>query len=558
MIEISTIGAVRSIVEMLMAAGVEDVVLSPGSRNAPIILSLSAIPEFNCISVVDERTAAFMALGMAQQSGKPVAICCTSGSAMLNYAPAISEAYYQRIPLIMITADRPVEWIDQGEGQSIRQLDVLNGVLGASTSLIEELGAAEGEANRGELLRVLGVSTNENIPVQINVPLSEPLYEFGSWEKPAAVRWVESIAEPIDHSEFQSIWARSQRILVLVAQQNQPSSVQHWLSKCANDNRVVVVSETTSNIYKLDYVSCIDRTLEGFLGTDREGDFIPDFLITIGDNVISKKVKALFRRNSDRITAHWHFGLAKRNTFSCLTNWVNTAATSHFPEFPERMESTSNFGALWKGQFFRAEERHVEFLANAPYSDLKVFEHILDFVPIDAIFQMGNSSVVRYIQLFNQLQGVSYFGNRGVSGIEGCTSTAVGCALKTDKPVLFVSGDHAFRYDANGLSFEELPDNLMIIVINNDGGNIFRIIDGPQKHTSSDKFIEHTQKKSVKMLVEFHGVGYSQANDVETLDRELHRLFDGSCSGPHVLEVYTPRTINPNILKDYFQFVGQV
>ena len=425
-------------------------------------------------------------------------------------------------------------------------------------SLIEESTDSDRELNRTDLLRVLSVAINEFVPIQINVPLSEPLYEFAPWEKPNGGLDVIRAEGQLDPSEFQSVWAKSARILILVAQQNQPLNVEQWLSKCANDNRVVVVSETTSNIYKLDYVSCIDRTLEGFFGTDQERNYIPDFLITIGDNVISKKIKALFRKNSKQISAHWHFGLAERNTFSSLTNWVNTATISHLPEFPVRLESTSNFAALWKGQFFLAEERHNKFLADASYSDLKVFEHIMDVVPLDAVFQMGNSSVVRYVQLFNQLQNVSYYGNRGVSGIEGCTSTAVGCALKTDKPVLFVSGDHAFRYDANGLSFEDLPDNLKIIVINNDGGNIFRIIDGPQNHTASDKFIEHTQKKSVQKLVEYHGVGYSKATDIKSLDEELGRLFDGSYQNTHVLEVFTPREISPAILKDYFQFVGGV
>jgi 2-succinyl-5-enolpyruvyl-6-hydroxy-3-cyclohexene-1-carboxylate synthase len=562
MSEISDIGSVRSLVETALKKGFTDVVLSPGSRNAPLIISFSAISDFNCISVVDERTAAFMALGMAQQTKKPVLLSCTSGSAMLNYSPALAEAYYQRIPLIAVTADRPAEWIDQGEGQSIRQANLLNGILIQSVNLVKERSGDDAWLNQRLINEAFNTALSTSRPVQINIPLSEPLYGTlprteSKKRKPFTAFFGKPLLQNEEQKTLNNIWSESDRILILLGQHNAESGLLEQLKALNEDPRIAVVTETTANLYHFGFVSCVDRTLEGFLSKETEPTFIPDLLVTIGENLISKKLKSLLRKHKNDINHHWHFGEDMMDTFQCLTHLIAESPVNLFSSLRHlHCDSRSEFGARWKGQFFKSEQSHEAFLETIPYTDLSAFRSILDFVPDGWQIQMGNSSVVRYIQLFNQLSGVSYFGNRGVSGIEGCTSTAVGAAMKSEQPVLLISGDHAFRYDANGLSFEYLPKNLRIIVVNNDGGNIFRIIEGPQSSSSSEQFIEHTQHKSVQKLVEYHGVNYRKADSIQTLEHELEQLLgvDDRCT---VLEIFTPRIESPEVLKKYFSLIRE-
>lgn len=559
--EISDIGSVRTIVQTSLEKGIVDVVLSPGSRNAPLIISFNAIESFRCISVVDERTAGFMALGISQQSKKPVILCCTSGSAMLNYAPALAEAYYQNIALVAITADRPSKWIDQGEGQSIRQNELLHGVLIKSVNLVEERDQDDAWYNRRMINEALEMAILDRKPVQINVPISEPLYNTSDWQPSSkaksfvVMRAHQRLSSP-DLNALKSIWKQGCHIMIIVSQLEADESLNVQLKLLNDHPNVSILTETSANVAHFGMVGCIDRTLETFLGTTDEDQFVPDLLITIGGNIVSKKLKQFLRTHQLRVQNHWHFGTEVLDTFQSLTHIISANPAHILTEMASVEPSMpSGFGTLWKGAFFKGEMAHQTFMKSVPYSDIKVFEVLLDMLPDLWTLQMGNSSVVRYIQLFNQIPTVHYFGNRGVSGIEGCTSTAVGAAMASNRPVLLISGDHAFRYDANGLSFEELPNNLRIVVINNDGGNIFRIIEGPNAHKSSEGFIEHFQHKSVKRLVEYHNVGYHSAASLEELEAVLGQFFTLDSNRCEVLEVFTPRLESPKILKEYFKSI---
>ncbi len=559
--DISEIGSVRTIVETALEKGVVDVVLSPGSRNSPLIISFNALEDFRCISIVDERTAGFMALGMSQQSKQSVLLCCTSGSAMLNYAPALAEAYYQNIPLIVITADRPAKWIDQGEGQSIRQSHLLDGILIKAVDLVNERSEDDAWYNRRLVNEAFESAWTNQKPVQINVPLNEPLYNTMHWERPLVNRGFsfvrsERLLSDGDLNGLLTIWSQRSRVMILMGQNSNEERIKAHIKTLSEHPNVAVLTESTANVGHFGLVSCIDRTLETFLGSTDEANFVPDLLITIGGNIISKKLKQFLRNHKADVVNHWHFGSESVDTFQSLTHIIDAHPAQILGGMSKsKVKKNSGFSSLWKGAFFKAEQSHRNFLDSAPYSDLKVFEMIMDFIPDEWIIQMGNSSVVRYIQLFNQIPSVKYFGNRGVSGIEGCTSTAVGAAMKTVAQVLLISGDHAFRYDANGLSFERLPANLRIVVINNGGGNIFRIIEGPSQHKTSDDFIEHSQNKSVKGLVEYHNVHYHSASNLEEIERVLPRFFSMESNACQVLEIFTPRVESPIILKEYFKSI---
>ena len=560
--EISNISSVSTLVEIAARKGVRDVVLSPGSRNAPFIISFNGHGAFNCQSILDERSAGFVALGIAQQQKKPVILNCTSGSAVLNYSPALVEAFYQNIPLIAVTADRPSEWIDQGEGQSMRQVGLMENILIGSFNLVEEHTEDDHWHNNRLINEAFEMAMSLSRPVQINVPLKEPLY--GTVEsnedsiKTFDVMIPKASLSEIDLDSLASEFNEAERILVLVAQGNDSLNCLDVLREMNADSKVAILTESHANLYHLGFVSCIDRTIESFLKSQIESEYVPDLLITVGGNVISKKLKALFRRHKASITNHWHFGDEVMDTYQSLTRLIKVdpaPVLSFLKDLPQNTQY--QFGNKWRAQFFQMEQRHLSFLANCPYSDLKVFELINDFIPEGANVQMGNSSVVRYFQLFNQLRNVSYFGNRGVSGIEGCTSTAVGAAQASDDVTLFVSGDQAFRYDSNALAVKSGTENLRIIVINNSGGNIFRIIDGPKDHPVSEGFIEKVDEHSIRKLVEYHDVDYLEAHDLNSLEQSIQSLMDPKRMMCTVLEVFTPRIESPEIFKEYLEFLKE-
>jgi 2-succinyl-5-enolpyruvyl-6-hydroxy-3-cyclohexene-1-carboxylate synthase len=558
MTEISNISSVRSLVQIAKHKQILDVVLSPGSRNAPFILSFSSINAFSCTSVLDERSAGFIALGMAQQKRKPVMLSCTSGSAMINYAPAMVEAFYQHIPLIAITADRPAEWIDQGEGQSIKQTSLLDGVFVKQFNLVWAKDADDQWYNERLINEAFEVALHLQKPVQINVPLREPLYEVEAFDEHQSPHIFQRAKQQLSLEanyldQLHEKWQSAKSILILVGQTRHREGLEDQLRYLMGDNRVAVLTETTANLYHLGFVCCIDRTIDPFLNTDKEANFIPELLITIGGNLISKKLKSFLRKHKTEIKEHWHFGAEVMDTFQSLTQLIEVEPSEVLRLLRDsKPEGAFDFGTKWKQQFFKVEQEHLALLTKLDYIDLKVFELILDYVPDGAQIQMGNSSVVRYIQLFNQIRSVKYFGNRGVSGIEGSVSTAVGAAMATESLVVHISGDHSFRYDSNALAANRLPSNLRIIVVNNSGGNIFRIIEGPKKHEASEAFIEKVDEGSIQKLVEYHDAGYLKATNLDELEIAMQQLLNPEYRAPAVLEIFTPRVASPIALKDYF------
>ncbi len=559
---ISEIGSVRTLVDVALSKGIEDVVLSPGSRNAPFTLSFTALDQVHCQSVLDERSAGFVALGIAQQKRKPVVICCTSGSAVLNYTPAMVEAYYQRIPLVAITADRPSARIDQGEGQSMRQQSAMDNFVVKTVQLVEEHRAEDEWLNRRLVSEAFEWARLKGRPIHINVPLSEPLYGTKSWlpaQRPKlTIEQGSHSFAPELKLRLREAWKKAERIAILVTQSSQAEACLEPLKRLNEDPRVAIITETTSHIHHLGFVACIDRTIAGLTDDNEAKAYVPDLLITIGENIISKKLKAFFRSNKEDIKAHWHFGDDVMDTFEALTILLNGHPRPILDDFAElEVKSESRFGIRWRQRYFKMEALHDDYLREIEWSDFKAFQWIMDFVPEDSILQMGNSSVVRYIQLFSPLPRVTCYGNRGVSGIEGCTSTAIGAAQAAHKPVVFISGDQAFRYDSNALAVKEGIDRLRIIVINNSGGNIFRIIDGPEQHEVTDAFIEKHDPGSIEGLVRYHGVDYIKAEDEDNLEQGLFQLLDPDRTRCAVLEVFTPRIASPEILKAYFPFLAE-
>ena len=541
------------VVESCVAFNIEHVIISPGSRNAPLTIGFTNHSKIKTYSVVDERCAAFFGLGIAQQSQKPVALVCTSGSALLNYYPAIAEAFYSNIPLIVISADRPKHLIDIGDGQTIRQENVFANHSLFNANLIEDENFLK--ENTQLISNALETCIVKNGPVHINVPFDEPLYET---TESCGINTIDgkimSVKNEIDYNlkDFINIWNASVKKIVLIGSHYPDEKLQQHLNELVSDESVLIFTETTSNVHHPKFINSIDKLIFS-LGDNNLTELKPEILLTLGGMVVSKKIKQFLRNH--RPKHHWHLdGKNAPDTFHCLTHHFKIKSRLFFNLFlKETKPVKSTYQNYWLSVKRDKRKMHEQFLEQVVFSDFKVFDIILSKLPNNEHLQLGNSSVIRYAQLFDNNSTVKVFCNRGTSGIDGSTSTAIGAAYSSTEQTIFITGDISFFYDSNALWNKYIPSNFRIIVVNNGGGGIFKILPEPQKTEALDYF-ETTHNLTAEHLCKMYGLEYNKATNENTLLKQLDAFFDKS-DCPKVLEVFTPNTINDKVLKNYFKTI---
>ncbi len=581
-----SIPSAQLLVQYCKELGISQIVISPGSRNAPLIIGFTEDPFFTCYSIVDERSAAFFAIGMAQQLRQPVIVLCTSGSALLNYYPAVAEAFYSDHPLLVISADRPPYKIDIGDGQTIRQDDVFDRHIGYSANLKLDLTHAEDTVsrygrkllregvpleeqqkevesfNREEIGRAMEVLFTKSLPVHINIPFEEPLYNTVS--APGLVQ--RKISKPKrseealgDLSAYLDQWNRAQRKMVLVGVMAEGQLDSEWLEELACDPSVLIFTETTSNLNHPRMIPSIDSIIAPIEKSDHKAeefsDLQPEILLTFGGLVVSKKIKAFLRTHQPK--EHWHVHetkaydtyFAQVRHFRCTPN----AFSSSF--LPGVKKVKSDYQSRWLEVRDRFVSKRAEYLNQIPFSDMWAFDKILESLPKGVMVQLANSSTVRYAQLFDMGKHQAVYCNRGTSGIDGSTSTAVGAAVHFPEPTVLITGDLSFFYDINGLWNQYLRPDLRIILINNRGGGIFRILPGKEDTANFKTFFETSHELSAKAACELHGLHYRSAATKEELRTALKGFFDPT-DRPQLLEVKTPSDLNDRILLSYFDFLS--
>ena len=525
---------------------IQTVVISPGSRNAPLTIGFSNHKDFETLSIVDERCAAFFALGIAQQTLKPVALVCTSGSALLNYYPAIAEAYYSQIPLVVISADRPAHLIDIGDGQTIRQENVFKNHILYSANLKE----FDAKNSVKVLSKAFSLLRQVKGPIHINAPFNEPLYEtIATMNDFRFIAEESDLQDTIDYENLASQWNSAKKKMILVGVHSPNSALEILLDKVADDPSVLVFTETTSNLYNKRFVNSIDNLI--FNLTEEEFTSLqPDILLTFGGMIVSKKIKKFLREYSPK--EHWHVNeLRAFDTYQVLSKHLKIDSHSFFKHFCELVDydNKSTYESTWTHYKQRIREKHNHYIKTAPYSDLKVFEQVLKVIPDFSEVQFSNSAIIRYSQLFEMNSTITVFCNRGTSGIDGSTSTALGAAYATQKPTTLITGDLSFFYDSNALWNNYIPSDVRIVIINNSGGGIFKIIPGPKKSTAL-KYFETPHCLTAEHLCVMFGFEYSTAHNLKTLAEEVVGFYDKS-DKPKVLEVFTPSDLNDLVLKEY-------
>ena len=541
----------QSIIQICLAKGIKNIIISPGSRNAPLTIGFVSNPAFNCYSIADERCAAFFALGIAQQTQQPAALVCTSGSSLLNYYPAFAEAFYSQIPLIVISADRPQNKIDIGDGQTIRQQNVFKNHSLYNANLTQEASAE----NDLKINKAINNAYIKKGPVHINAPFEEPLYQtVPTLDVAVTISVFAKKNKKISKKEiieYTTIWNKSKKILILVGE-NKPNQIDDdTIELLAKNNAVVVMTETTSNLNHPSFLTSIDSIITPFMDEDLKR-FQPDLLITFGGMVVSKRIKAVLRDHKPQ--AHWHIDVLRGyDTFGCLTKHFKGNPNQFFNEFlPFTIPIQSNYSALFSGIAALRKTKRKEYLAKILYSDFKAFEKIMGSLPDDCMLQISNSSAIRYAQLVDIKPSKEVFCNRGTSGIDGSTSTAIGAAVANNKQTVLITGDVSFLYDSNGLWNEYIPKNFKIILINNGGGGIFRILPGHEETPVFNTFFETSHCLTAESLAKMYSFEYSIASDETSLETSLTALYAQN-EKPSILEIFTPTRDNDKILLQYFR-----
>ncbi|WP_125720870.1 2-succinyl-5-enolpyruvyl-6-hydroxy-3-cyclohexene-1-carboxylic-acid synthase [Flavobacterium ustbae] len=547
------IALAQSIIEILSAKGIVNIIISPGSRNAPLTIGFAQNPNFTCYSIADERCAAFFALGIAQQTKQPTAIVCTSGSALLNYYPAVAEAFYSQIPLIVISADRPQSKIDIGDGQTIRQENVFSNHSVFNANLTEETS----EENDLKINLAIETAILKKGPVHINAPFEEPLYETTeelSVQPKMTVLQPENLSKNIENSEeFVSIWNTAKRKLVLVGVNEANSIDQEIIENLASDPSVVVLTETTSNLHHESFINSIDTLITPFDDFDFK-QFNPEVLVTFGGMVVSKRIKGFLRKYKPK--HHWHIDtLRAYDTFDALTKHFEMQPNDFFKDLISQTSFVKsnyfkNIDAVYKTRL----ERRKQYLSKIEFSDFKVFEKVIESLPKNSMLQISNSSAIRYAQLVDIDASIEVFCNRGTSGIDGSTSTAVGAAVGNDKQSVFVTGDISFLYDSNALWNSYIPKNFKIVLVNNGGGGIFRILPGHEEKPVFNTYFETSHKLTAEHLAKMYGLNYFAVQDLQSLENGIQSLYKSN-DAPSILEVFTPTLENDIILKQYFKYL---
>ncbi|MCC9065241.1 2-succinyl-5-enolpyruvyl-6-hydroxy-3-cyclohexene-1-carboxylic-acid synthase [Flavobacterium piscisymbiosum] len=547
------IALAQSIIEICLAKEITNIIISPGSRNAPLTIGFAQNPNFKCYSIADERCAAFFALGIAQQTKQPTAIVCTSGSALLNYYPAVAEAFYSQIPLIVISADRPQSKIDIGDGQTIRQENVFQNHSVFNANLTEDASVE----NDLKINKAIETAILQKGPVHINAPFEEPLYETVSElsVEPKITHSEEilgtKIIENID--DVASVWNTSKRKLILIGGINEANSVsKEILENFAKDPSIVVLTETTSNLHEPSFINSIDSLITPFDDCDFK-ELEPEVLITFGGMIVSKRIKAFLRKYKP--AHHWHIDtLRAYDTFNALSKHFVMEPEDFFKELlPKTAFVSSKYFSKIDKIYDLRKIRKQEYLRKITFSDFKVFEKVIESLPKNSQLQISNSSAIRYAQLIEIDPSIEVYCNRGTSGIDGSTSTAIGAAVgRKDIQTVFITGDIGFLYDSNALWNSYIPKNFKIILINNGGGGIFRILPGHEEKPVFNTYFETSHNLTAEHLAKMYKLNYFTANDVASLEEALKNLYSND-DAAGILEVFTPTLENDVVLKQYFK-----
>ena len=534
---------IYDLVEVCAKKGVLHAVICPGSRSAPLTLAFANHPNVRCFVIPDERSAAFMAMGIAQSTGLPVALICTSGSAGYNFAPAVAEAFFQHIPLLVFTADRPPEMIDQLDGQTIRQKNL----YGAHVKKYFELPVDEGTTQSLFVNRIINEAVNLTKsgtpgPVHINAPFREPFYPTAN--EPITYNNSRIIQETSPEvllsssqiTQLKNQWKSFKKILVVAGQSDFNPKVIGALQALSKKIKIPVVGELLSNLHPVPNIIQLADLFLGQSPDELKETLRPELLITFGKSIISKNVKVFLRKYP--ATQHWHIQSYGdyADTFLNLSQVIRCSPEFFFEHVPAveaketfRNQKQNNYYQLWQAEEHRAIQVKLDYCGEIQSGELNLVRQIMEQLPSRCNLHLANSMSIRYanlVALSAKQKGIRVFCNRGTSGIDGCSSTTVGHSLVSDVPNILITGDMAFMYDRNAFWHNYALPNLRIVVLNNHGGVIFNMIDGPASRHEASQYFVTFQAQSAKSVTNEFGMNYEALDNHKKWKNSIKNFFD--------------------------------
>lgn len=571
----------RVLLDVLTAQGLRDAVVSPGSRNAPLLMAIAARPQIKSRVVTDERTAAFVALGMAIATNRPVMLCCTSGTALLNYAPAVAEAFHRHVPLIVVSADRPVRWIDQNDSQTIRQPGALQNIVKKSFDIPVSNGnsvecgnpafVSEYEwyvnrmANEAWIAATSGIPGPVHINVRIDAPIGETT-ETDETSASASVRNIQTLKGPKTLTPAQyrelAVTVAGKKILVVAGSMSPDSRLNKSLASFLQLPQTAICAEPLSNLHLVGHPdACVtDLVLAADDKTIRS--LRPDLIISIGGAVVSSRLKKFLRSCPD--AECWTLGDTDSGVdcFQSLTRHIEADPALFFRGFASIVrwmkghgtypaESTaSDYAGAWCNARQKAIIRANAYLGAAPWSELKAMDRLMNALPRKFNLFFSNGMAVRYAGLGLAPMPHACWCNRGVSGIEGGNATAVGTAVCYAGPTMLVTGDMSFSYAPEIMGLDIVPDDFKIVVLNNGGGGIFRCIRATSGLPIREEMLCATRQLPLEGLCRAYGWNYLHADSETALNAVLPDLFG---PGRHLLEISVDPSVSASVFTGLFK-----
>lgn len=550
---------IQQIVYLLKANNIRKIVVSPGSRHFPLSHSMENDSFFEMYSVVDERSAAFFALGLIQESDEPVAICCSSGTSVVNYGSAVSEAFYQKLPLLLLTADRVPELLGQMEDQMIKQDDVFrefskyHGQLPLIKSELDEW-----YANRIINEALIELNHHGRGPVQLNYPIFEHRTDTFEIEKLPEFRRIALYDAQTGNDVWRNLTAKiSDKKIMIVCGQSVPFNkrLNEALDVFCQKFDCTIITDRISNCVHSHAITNAFVVLKA-LSVKEQTELAPDVVITLGGNVVfNSEIKDYVKRNAS-VAIQWQVGPESKvcDTFRNLKAVFEMNEAFFFEKIAESESAKSNdelFNA-WK----QISDTVVE--PEVGYSQLNAIGQLIHHLPSESVLHLANSNAIRMGHLFRIDHSVKCFCNRGVNGIDGSMSTAVGFAAKSNRPVFLIIGDLSFFYDMNALWNRHLNSNMRILLVNNQGGAVMHLPFGNDMGKVLTKHTSAGHVTSAKGWVESVGVKYMSANNEKELTEGINMLVDLSVKGPLLLEVFTLKDDDAAVYKKFMSEINRI
>ena len=497
---------VNILTALLVAHGIRHAVVCPGSRNAPIVHNLNECPDITCWPVTDERSAGFYALGMTQALNEPVVVCVTSGTALLNLAPAVAEAYYQHRPLVVISADRPEAWIDQLDGQTLPQPDALGRFVRKAVSLPEP----HDDESRWYCNRLVNEALMErHAPVHINVPITEPLFQFTVAQLP------------------------EERKIDFTPADIPPHTLNHIVHRFLHAERPMLIAGQPMN-------PLMDEAVQQ---VQDDASYVPDFVLYTGGSIVSKRLKRFLRQARETWVVNREGEVT--DTFMNLTHVIqgDPEVVADLVRF-NLEQAPHPFVQRWDALLAKLRQQ-VE-TQELPYSSAAVVRYFEQSLASQTppLGEVGKGSVsVHYanstaIRLANTYAHSTVYCNRGVNGIEGSLSTAAGFSLVADEKVFCVIGDLSFFYDQNALWNQNLRGNLRILLLNNGHGAIFDTLPGLSQSPARDRLVAAAHATTAEGICRQNNVTYLKATNMAEMQQAVDTLLYIESDRPVLLEVF--------------------